>query len=195
MTAEVNIKLKNNDDRDVLILYLQSMINNKSGGRPSVNQQSENSIFGKPQRLPQQLDESMLYDPKSIQFNKAGRGRVSSNDFSVSQIQSYPEDLMAAQPMYAKPLYAVQQNDMRDSYVRPASIGLDNYSPRGSEGSYKPNYIAAEEQPRRMITDRDVYLHSNSRLTVQGMTAQISEQDRVQECQTTTTEGLLKTSS
>lgn len=156
-TLEVNVKLRNHDDRDVLILFLQSMINNKAGGRSTVNQQNDVSMFGKPQRIPQQLDESMLYDPKAIQFTAPGLNRINSGDnFSMSQIQPYPEELMEAKPMHAKAVYPMQEPQMRDSYVRQISLGQDNYSPRGSAGSYRPSYTIPDDQIRRTVVERQV---------------------------------------
>ena len=69
-------KLKTHEDRDLLILFIQSMINKKD---PAKRNAEGSTLFGQPIRVPNQLDESQLYDPKSIQFQQRYAGSDNSD--------------------------------------------------------------------------------------------------------------------
>ena len=86
--------MKSHDDRDLMILFLQSMINKKdASNRGSTTPGSK--MFGEPKRVPYQLDESQIYDPKTIKSQPRysddrkndsfglGRNHIQTKDGSV----------------------------------------------------------------------------------------------------------------
>lgn len=135
------------------------MINNKVAAKSGKSAQNDTSMFGKPQRLPQQLDESMLYEPKAIQFNPSQRGSKNIlNEVLTNPIQ--PQYIVEQQGTPALSGNKNQISEGRDSYVRPLKLQKGGFqeepSPRMSSTSYRPSYVPEEEEFRRMIMEKEM---------------------------------------
>ncbi len=118
-STELTAKLKTHEERDLLILFVQSMINKKD---PAKRNAEGSAIFGQPIRLPNQLDESQLYDPKSIQFHH----RYGNSDNS-DQYNSYKLGSKAAttyQPIREPVKIFTQQREDLPSTSQPEDLAL-----------------------------------------------------------------------
>ena len=138
---------------------MQAMINAKAAGKGSAPPNNDTSMFGKPQRIPQQLDDSMLYDPKAIQYNPSNRGSKNLiGDIMANPLQPtyvVEQSIIPIKQPVANQAGVMQEG--RDSYVRPLKLqhntGQDPPSPRLSYNSYRPNYMNEEDEFRKMIMD------------------------------------------
>lgn len=138
------------------------MLNAKANAKSGSGQNADVSMFGKPKRLPQQLDESMLFDPKSIQFNPALRGiKNMIDELPANQVQSH--FLVEQEPVSVKQTvsgYPTGAHPGRDSYVRPLTLTNTGFQESANPGAsaysnagQTPNI---EDEFRKMILSKEM---------------------------------------
>lgn len=134
--------MRSTDERDLAVMFIQWMIRAKkgqSGGAP---------LFGEPIRVPNHIDESMLYDPKKIALKQPGRDSVGIPGGNRQSVGGMP-----GRPSYVKPISVVTgPQQAEDNNILENSLIINNdFNPvtRFSSVGQNPKHsiFGGEQQP------------------------------------------------
>jgi hypothetical protein len=110
---------------------MQYMIMVKTSGQPVGAASSPEDLFGAPMRVPNQLDESQLYDPRTIQFNP--RKSIPKNSRETSLLAPpFAGNQSIIGPTYPQTQminFVPEQREFRDSFVTVADTSVIGVTP------------------------------------------------------------------
>lgn len=132
--------MRTTDERDLAVMFIQWMIRAKkgqTGGAP---------LFGEPIRVPNQLDDSMLYDPKKIAFNQPGRDSAGFQQANRGSVGGMP-----GRVSYVKPLSVVTgPQQPGDNNILENSLILNN-----NDFNPSTRFSSVGQNPKHMIFGAD----------------------------------------